>query len=555
MTSRGPVDTSGRDSLTLPVIEERAVLLSKPRDTGAVRVQKAVGERVVPVETVLRTDEVVVERHRLDPPRPVSEPPGVRQEGDVTVIPILEERLVVTKQLVVREEVRVRRIERSHVARERVTLRSEHVRIDRKRVSRDATGEPSSKQPEESEMERVLVGVFDSRDQAETARTQLRDCGIAGDRITMRNAARGDDASATSTTADQESHGGFFARLFGLVDDDDSRSPDYSEAVNRGNCVVVVDGIGDDRVDEAVRIMERSGAVDIDERASKWRAEGWTPPQAGTTAPAPAQMQAESRPRTQQGGGRDTTRIPVVEEQLQVGKREVQRGGVRVFTRTTERPVQQDVTLREEHARVERHPVDRAATEAELGEVFQEKSVELRETAEEPVVAKTARVVEEVDVRKDVSERTARVQDTVRRTDVQVQDMQGGQSTGAARTGEAMPSAIAGGVDVDNLNRLLRDELSAVETYRQALDKNRDEYGNDARFQQLAAMLHDHEQAATQLRSMIAHLGGTPSDDSGAWGTWANTVMGTATLFGDKSALKSLKEGEQSGIEDYEKLL
>ncbi|HEX6794901.1 MAG TPA: DUF2382 domain-containing protein [Casimicrobiaceae bacterium] len=546
--------------MTIPVIEERAVLLSKPRDDGAVRVQKAVHERVEPVETVLRTDEVVIERRSLDPPWPVDAPPGVRQEGDVTVIPILEERVVVTKQLVVREEIRVRRIERSRVARERVTLRSEDVRIDRKRVSRDATDivEPSSKQPEESEMERVLVGVFDSKDQAETARRQLRDCGIAEDRITMRNAERGDETRTTSTTADEESHGGFFARLFGLADDDESRSPVYSEAVNRGNCVVVVDGIGDDRVDEAVSIMERNGAVDIDERAAKWRAEGWTAPQAATATPAPAQMQAESRPRAQQGGARETTRIPVVEEQLQVGKREVQRGGVRVFTRTTERPVQQDVTLREEHARVERHPVDRAATEAELGQAFQEKSVELRETAEEPVVAKTARVVEEVDVGKEVSERTERVQDTVRRTDVQVQDMQGGRSAGAARTAEAMPNAIAGGldgVDVDDLNRLLRDELSAIETYRQALDKNRGQYGQDARFQQLAAMLRDHEQAATQLRGMIGQLGGTPSDDSGAWGTWANTVMGTAKLFGDKSALKSLKEGEQSGIEDYEQLL
>jgi len=558
LTSRGSVDASDGDSITLPVIEERAVLLSKPRDQGVVRVQKVVHEQVVPVETVLRTDEVVVERHRVDPPRPVDEPPGVRQEGDVTVIPILEERLVVTKQLVVREEVRVRRIARSRVARKRVTVRSENVRVDRKPVSRDATDtvEPSSKQPEESEMERVLVGVFDSKDQAETARRQLCDCGIAEERITMRNAARGDDASTATRATNEESHGGFFARLFGL-DDDESRSPVYSEAVNRGSCVVVVDGISDDRVDEAVSIMERNGAVDIDERASKWRAEGWAAPgpQASTTARAPAQMQAESRPQTQQTGGRSTTRIPVVEEQLQVGKREVQRGGVRVFTRTTERPVQQDVTLREEHARVERHPVDRAATEAELGQAFEEKAVELRETVEEPVVAKTARVIEEVDVSKEVSERTERVQDTVRRTDVQVQDLQGGRSTDAARTAQTMPNANAGGVDVDDLNRLLRDELSAIETYRQALDKNRAQYGQDARFQQLAAMLHDHEQAASQLRGMIGQLGGTPSNDSGAWGTWAHTVMGTAKLFGDKSALKSLKEGEESGIKDYEQLL
>ena len=119
----------------------------------------------------------------------------------------------------------------------------------------------------------------------------------------------------------------------------------------------------------------------------------------------------------------EATKIPVVEEQLNVGKREVQRGGVRIFTRTTERPVEESVTLREEHARVERHPVDRPATEAELGNAFEEKSVELRETAEEPVVAKTARVVEEVDVDKEVSTRTETVRDTVRRRDVEVEDL------------------------------------------------------------------------------------------------------------------------------------
>jgi uncharacterized protein (TIGR02284 family) len=110
-------------------------------------------------------------------------------------------------------------------------------------------------------------------------------------------------------------------------------------------------------------------------------------------------------------------------------------------------------------------------------------------------------------------------------------------------------------MEVDNLNKCLRDELSAVETYRQALDKNRAQYGNDAKFQQLGEMLRDHEQAANELRTCIQRLGGTPSDDSGAWGTWSKTVMGAAKLFGDEAALKALKEGEESGIKDYRDVL
>jgi hypothetical protein len=47
-------------------------------------------------------------------------------------------------------------------------------------------------------------------------------------------------------------------------------------------------------------------------------------------------------------------------------------------------------------------------------------------------------------------------------------------------------------------------------------------------------------------------MGGTPSEDAGAWGTWSKTVMGTAKLLGDKTALKALKEGEESGAKDYQ---
>ena len=110
-------------------------------------------------------------------------------------------------------------------------------------------------------------------------------------------------------------------------------------------------------------------------------------------------------------------------------------------------------------------------------------------------------------------------------------------------------------MEVNDLNKCLRGELSAIETYRQALDKNRQQYANDAKFQQLTQMLRDHQDAAERLRECIQRMGGTPSTDSGAWGTWSQTVMGTAKLFGDKAALKALKEGEESGVKDYRDLL
>jgi uncharacterized protein (TIGR02271 family) len=118
---------------------------------------------------------------------------------------------------------------------------------------------------------------------------------------------------------------------------------------------------------------------------------------------------------------RGELRVPVVEEELHVGKREVERGGVRVERRVEERPVEQQVNLREERVQVERRPVDRPVGATE--EMFREGAVEVTERAEEAVVAKEARVVEEVVVNKEVGERTETVRDTVRRTDVDVQEV------------------------------------------------------------------------------------------------------------------------------------
>jgi uncharacterized protein (TIGR02271 family) len=111
----------------------------------------------------------------------------------------------------------------------------------------------------------------------------------------------------------------------------------------------------------------------------------------------------------------------VVEEELKVGKREVERGGVRVESRVEETPVTEEVQLREERVHVERRPVDRPVTDTD--KAFREGTLEVTERAEEAVVSKSARVVEEVVVGKEVEERTETVRDTLRRTDVDVQEV------------------------------------------------------------------------------------------------------------------------------------
>jgi stress response protein YsnF len=118
-----------------------------------------------------------------------------------------------------------------------------------------------------------------------------------------------------------------------------------------------------------------------------------------------------------------------VEENVQIGKREVETGGVRLRSRIIETPVEENLRLREEYVRVERTPVDRVATDADL-QNFQEREIEMTEHAEVPVVNKEARVVEEVNLNKEVEERDETVKETVRKTEVDVENLEGKQIKG-----------------------------------------------------------------------------------------------------------------------------
>ena len=114
--------------------------------------------------------------------------------------------------------------------------------------------------------------------------------------------------------------------------------------------------------------------------------------------------------------------VPVVEEELRVGKRKVEKGGVKVQKTVTETPVEADVHLHEEHVKVKRRAVDRPVTEGDL-EAFQEGTIEMKESAEEAVVSKRARVIEEVVLTKEGHDKKHTVRDKVRKTDVDVQEV------------------------------------------------------------------------------------------------------------------------------------
>lgn len=307
-------------------------------------------------------------------------------------------------------------------------------------------------------MSQVLVGVFDSFGEAEQAIVRLEQGGIARSDMELHASNLSADTAGSTerpvvagsaVTNDGDGEGvvakieRFFGRLFGSENHPEDVGH-YKEAVRRGGALLTVTVVDEAHVALVRSTLHEAGAVDIDERVAHWKSTGYAGYDATNPLYTPEQVAA------------DRQAFSVVRESLDVGKREVETGGVRVYSRATETPVSETVNLREEHATIERHPVDRVATAADL----KGGSIEVRETAEHAVVAKTAHVIEEVVVGREASERTETINETLRGTEVEVERVEGekGAVKGAApgTTTVASPrTATSDGVEsVDPLKPL-----------------------------------------------------------------------------------------------------
>jgi len=285
---------------------------------------------------------------------------------------------------------------------------------------------------------KTLTAFFDDKDDAGLAVQRLRDIGVA-------------DASVR-LLGGHESQGyyggkGFWESLGDMFFPDEDREA-YGEGLRRGGYLVSVTDLDPALVDQAMDILDDEGTVDLDERSATWRSEGWTGGAENVSAAedsAPAaissasavgdDLQAGQQSETLQGReleiGTGDEAIPIVEERLRVGKRDTNLGRVRVRSYVVEEPVQEQVTLRQERVRVERRPIDQKLTGRQ--DVFQDRVIEADEHAEEAVISKEARVTEEISLRKEADERTETVSDTVRHTEVEVEDERGDR---ASVTGE-----------------------------------------------------------------------------------------------------------------------
>jgi uncharacterized protein (TIGR02271 family) len=263
-----------------------------------------------------------------------------------------------------------------------------------------------------------IVALFETDSAADAAARDLENEGIAASAI--RRYRPGTTGSSYSTTAETPSHGGgFWAWLLGEEDGIDAKRgmyprdhEIYERGVSAGNAVLSVTVLDQAEADQAMTILDAHHPLQIDDGGSGLVADASVSPMPHVTPPGASPSSSLA------GSATGEQIIPLKEEQVEVGKRMVDHGVTRVRRYVVETPVQRDVTLHGERVTIERrHPVGGVGAQ---GGAFEERTVEVRETEEVPVVEKMSRVVEEVAIRKEATERKETVRDTVRREQVEV---------------------------------------------------------------------------------------------------------------------------------------
>ena len=255
-------------------------------------------------------------------------------------------------------------------------------------------------------METILVGRFNDLAAAQWVRYEPIQRGISPEKIEITAEAAPDSGNPAGGAETEPSLGErvnrFLDRLLGKGLDTVNREL-YLDSVRTGRTLVsvITEAM---QMDTVISIMNSKGALEI---------EGHLEQEATTAGPPPL-----GTPPTDFG----KLTVPIIEEELEIGKKVVQRGGVRIHTRTVEKPVETKVNLRQEHVHIERRAVDRPVSQADL-DTLEAGAITLTEQAEEAVIGKRKRVVEEVIVSKETESRTETLKDTLRRTDVEIEGL------------------------------------------------------------------------------------------------------------------------------------
>jgi len=299
----------------------------------------------------------------------------------------------------------------------------------------------------------TIVAVFDTSDHAAMAVKDLEAAGVPSSAISQ-HAASGQMGDTATTTTPTHQEQGFWSRLFGGEPEYEHDTTIYNRSLEGGSTVLTVRA-SDQHLTQVMDILERHNPVDLDERATSYGLASGAAPYSGTTGtakgmPSTGTMATDATTADSMSTGAMSTRaspagttstgtgtlgasgeevVQLSEEQLNVGKRLVNRGTTRVRRFVVETPVEEAVTLHSERVSVDRRPVaaGTSATDAD----FTDRTIEVTETDEDVVVGKTARVKEEVVINKAATDRVETVRDTVRREDVEV-TRDGGETSPSA---------------------------------------------------------------------------------------------------------------------------
>lgn len=258
-------------------------------------------------------------------------------------------------------------------------------------------------------MSYTVVGLFPNNEMAADASNRLNAAGFAETDYKVSSYRTEGEVDAADYDYDEdENTKGFWSTLFGT---NESERKAYSYAGTKSNVVTVYTDDAD-RAEKARQIMDDAGAISVDE-----------------SLPETFYAQNPDYRRTadvNRVADRDLhtadDKIEVVKEDINVGKKEVHDGGIRIKSRIIEKPVEESVRLKEERVYIKRNPVNRAV---DANAAFQNSTIEMTQSKEVPVVDKTARVVEEISLGKDVEHREETITDTVRETQIDVEDARG----------------------------------------------------------------------------------------------------------------------------------
>ncbi len=275
--------------------------------------------------------------------------------------------------------------------------------------------------------EETIVAVYDAAAHADAAVRDLEAANVPSSAITRHAKNHGASSVTQSESRAPAQERGFWGKMFGGEPDDRDTSV-YDRSLESGSTVVTVKA-PEQQISRISDILEKHNPIDVDERAASYGTSGTTTTRTDTARTGTVGTDTARATGTATGGG-----MQLAEETLSVGKRAINRGTTRVRRYTVETPVQEQVTLHSEKVSVDRHAVTDGRP---VGTVdFTDKVVEMTETSEEAVVSKTARVREEVNIHKQADDRVETVKDTVRRQEVEIEQVPGTETRTSRTTGE-----------------------------------------------------------------------------------------------------------------------